>query len=120
MKYVDIVLVKDQVANGKLAIKLDMFNNILLEDCIAGEAVTIGKLSECCSFHPKGKWTREYIVTSHNIHQPMRGEERWVCSECGWSADEAYDWCTCGADMRDENKRRIKLRAEREALLEQL
>ena len=100
MKYVDIVLVKAQVDSGKLCTKIDMFDNILLEDQVAGEAVKIGKLPSVYSFHPKGTWKREFVYTSNSIDHPMQGEDRWICSECGWDTDEKHDWCTCGADMR--------------------
>ena len=100
MKYIDIVLVKDQVASGKLCTKIDMFDNILLEDTIAGEAVKIGKLPGGYSFHEKGTWEPIFIYSSRGMDNPMEGQEGWVCSECGWTTTEKYDWCTCGTDMR--------------------
>lgn len=104
MKYVDIVLVKQQVDNGKLATKIDMFDNILLEDLMAGEAVKIGKLPEGYSFHPKGTWEPTGIYTSSDINHCTEWLEGWECSECGRTTTDKYDWCTCGADMRDNKE----------------
>ena len=100
MKYVDIVLVKSQVDNGRLTTKVDALGNIYLEDIFAGEAVKIGQLPSTYSFHPKGRWESEFIYTSRSIDHPMEGHEGWACSECGWTTDEKHDWCVCGADMR--------------------
>lgn len=100
LKYVDIVLVKQQVDSGKLATKIDMFGNILLEDTIAGEAVKIGKLPEGYSFHRKGKWQPTVIYPYSDLENYTKCIEGWACSECGETAEERSDWCTCGADMR--------------------
>lgn len=116
MKYVDIVLVKSQVDCGKLKTKLDGLGNIFIEDTQAGEAVKIGQLPSAYSFHPRGQWKPAFVYTSHKIDQPLRGEERWACSECGWDTDEKHDWCVCGADMRSARIRNKEL----EELLEQL
>ena len=116
MKYIDIVLLKSQIDSGRLKTKIDGLGVIYIEDTLAGEAVKIGKLPGAYSFHPRGKWKPEFVYTSHSIHHPMQGEERWVCSECGWDTDEKHDWCICGADMRNSRTRNKEL----EELLEQL
>lgn len=104
MKYVDIVLVKQQIDNGKLKTSIDALGNIYLEDTYAGEAVNIGKLPSTYSFHKQGKWYPYFSYTSRSIDQPLQGKPCWSCSECGWNTDERYDWCTCGADMRASKK----------------
>ena len=104
MKYVDIVMVKAQADAGKLSTKLDIFDNILLEDTLAGEAVKIGKLPDGYSFHPKGHWSPCYIHIYNGVNNYMEGNEGYVCSNCGRSEWQKYDWCTCGADMRESKK----------------
>ena len=110
MKYVDIVLVKKQVDNGRLKTKLDAFGNIYLEDILAGEAVKIGKLPEGYTFRPeqkviKGHWIPAEIYRYSNIEQFTRSEPGWECSECGHTVSEKQDWCSgCGTDMRESKK----------------
>ena len=77
MKYVDIVLVKSQVDDGKLTTKVDALGNIYLEDTFAGEAVKIGKLPECYFFHTSGKWEPIRV-----LHDNAEYSEEWFCSNC--------------------------------------
>ena len=116
MKYIDIVLLKSQIDSGKLKTKIDDLGVIYIEDMLAGEAVKIGQLPSAYSFHPRGQWKPEFVYTSSKIDQPLCGEEKWVCSECGWDTDEKHDWCVCGADMRSAKTRNKEL----QELLEKL
>jgi hypothetical protein len=104
MTYVDIMDIKANIDSGRLAVKLNMFNNLLLEDTQTCEAIRLMQLPEGYSFHEKGKWHPAYVYTSNSVAQPMHGEEGWECSVCGWTTTEKYDWCTCGADMRESRK----------------
>jgi hypothetical protein len=110
LKYVDIVLVKQQVDSGRLKTKLDAFGNIYLEDTMAGEAVKIGKLPDGYSFkperkYPKGKWLPAVFYPHSNINTFTHCEEGWECSECGIAVSDKYDWCpSCGIDMREDKK----------------
>lgn len=115
-KPIDVVMVKFLINNGKLKTKINYLNEILLEDTQTGEAVKIFKLPETYSFHRRGKWNPVWEYTSTSIEHPMEGREAWSCSECGWTTDKRYDWCTCGADMRESKK----LNAELQELLEVL
>lgn len=81
LKYVDIVLVKQQVDSGKLSTKIDMFNNILLEDTLAGEAVKIGKLPEGYSFRAKSSWN--YDGTCRNCGKHILSNYTAYCPACG-------------------------------------
>ena len=106
MKYIDIVLVKQQVENGRLKTKLDAFGNIYLEDALAGEAVKIGKLPEGYTFRQepkviKGNWQRVDVYPYSSIELCTRAEDGWECSECGYISSERTDWCSgCGTGMR--------------------
>ena len=112
MKYVDIVLVKAQVDNGKLKTKLDPFGNIYLEDTLAGEAVKIGKIPDNSAFIPtthrntwKAEWLPDYetfVYDSGYESEPI--QTGWRCSRCGKDSFEKTDWCICGADMRESKK----------------
>lgn len=110
MKYVDIVLVKQQVDNGRLKTKLDAFGNIYLEDTLAGEAVKIGKLPEGYTFRPeqkavKGHWEPVDVYPYNSLELCTRVEDGWMCSECGYIVSEKQDWCSgCGTDMRESKK----------------
>ena len=83
--YLDLVLVKANVDNGKLVTKINMLGNILLEDTLSGEAVKIGKLPECYSFREKSSWNYD-----------------GTCRSCGKQVLSNYtNFCpACGADMR--------------------
>lgn len=107
--YLDPVAIKASIDSGRLKTKIDSLGAIYIEDTLAGEAVKIGQLPSAYSFHPRGQWKPEFVYTSHKIDQPLRGEERWVCSECGWDTDEKHDWCICGADMRNSKVRNKEL-----------
>lgn len=112
LKYVDIVLVKQQVDSGRLKTKLDAFGNIYLEDTLSGEAVKIGALIEGYAFQPtpsvkehwKAQWKPCFIYKSNSIDNPLAGDYGWECSKCGKTAFEKTDWCTCGCNMRESNK----------------
>ena len=104
MKYVDIISIRSLINSGKFAVKLDSFNNILLEDVLAGESIKIMTLPKGYCYRPSGKWEPQFIYTSHSINHPMEGYEGWSCSECGWTTDEKRDYCVCGADMRESRK----------------
>ena len=114
--YLDPVAIKASIDSGRLKTKIDGLGGIYIEDEVAGEAVKIGQLPSAYSFHSKGYWKPEFVYTSHSIDHPMQGEERYVCSECGWDTDEKHDWCVCGADMRNARERNKEL----EELLEKL
>lgn len=101
---IDIVDIKQKITSGRFAVKINPFSELLLEDAQTGEAVKIFKLPETYSFHKRGKWNPVWEYTSTSIEHPMEGREAWSCSECGWTTDERYDWCTCGADMRESLK----------------
>lgn len=118
--YLDPIAIKASIDGGRLDTKIDGLGGIYIEDRIAGEAVKIGQLPSEYSFHSKGHWKPEFVYTSHSIEHPMQGEERWVCSECGWDTDEKHDWCVCGADMRESNKVSSMTKKAVEELLKQL
>ena len=120
LPYIDIVLVKQQVASGRLNTKLDAFGHIYLEDAITGEAVKIGSLPDNYSFHPTGKWEPQFIYTYNQVDNYMQGHNGWACSECGWVTDDKHDWCTCGADMRESSKAHSLKKEMVEELLKQL
>ncbi len=101
---IDLIDIKQKLASGQLAAKINMFGSVLLENTATCEAIQLMQLPDGYSFHTKGQWKPEFVYTSHSIDHPMRGEERWVCSECGWDTDERHDWCVCGADMREGKK----------------
>lgn len=103
MKCIDIMLVKQLVKAGKLATKIDMFGNILLEDTLSGEAAKIGKLPDGYSFHRNGKWQPGVSYPYSSIENHTKCIEGWTCSECGEFVEERSDWCICGADMRGYN-----------------
>ena len=118
---IDLVVLKAGLKSGKFTTKINtLFNTVLIEDTISGEAVEIMQLPECYSFHEKGKWSPIWEYTSRSIDHPMEGHEAWSCSVCGWTTDEKYDWCTCGADMRESNHMSAMTKEKLEALLEQL
>ena len=97
---VDIMDIKQKIASGRFAVKINTFGSILLEDTITCEAIQLMQLPEGYSFHETGTWEPEFIFTSHDINHPMEGHDGWVCSVCGSTVEEKYDWCHCGADMR--------------------
>jgi hypothetical protein len=97
---IDIVDIKQKLLSGSLAVKINMFGSILLEDTRTCEAIQLMQLPEGYSFHDKGTWKHEFVHTSCSIDHPLQGEYRWVCSECGWDTEDKHDWCVCGADMR--------------------
>lgn len=108
-KYIDIMDIKANIKSGRFAIKVDSLRNILLEDTQTCEAIQVMRLPETFSHHDKGEWLPRFIYTSNGIDQPMSGKEGWECSVCGWTTDEKYDWCTCGADMRKFRSARKEL-----------
>ena len=101
---IDIVDIKQNIALGRFAVKMNTLGDILLEDTQTCEAVKIMQLPEGYSFHEKGKWNPVWEYTSKSIDHPMEGLEAWSCSECGWTTDERHNWCVCGADMRTSGK----------------
>ena len=117
---IDLVAVKAGLESGQLATKMNLFDDILIEDTISGEEVEIMHLPEGYSFHEKGKWEPVWEYTSRSVHHPMEGHEAWACSECGWTTDERHNWCVCGADMRESNKMSFMSKKAVEELLKQL
>jgi hypothetical protein len=113
---IDIVDIKQKIASGRFAVKLNMLGGILLEDTQTCEAVKIMQLPDTYSFHKQGKWNPVWEYTSTSIDHPMEGREAWSCSECGWTTDERHDWCTCGADMRASKKHNAELQELLEVL----
>lgn len=101
---IDLVDIKQKVNSGRFAAKINMLGNILLEDTQTCEAIQIMKLPEGYSFHEKGEWEPQFIYDSNHIDNLMQGREGWACSICGWVTTEKYDWCTCGADMRESSR----------------
>jgi hypothetical protein len=101
---IDIVDIKQKIASGRFAVKMNMLGGILLEDTQTCEAVKIMQLPDTYSFHKQGKWNPVWEYTSTSIDHPMEGREAWSCSECGWTTDEKHDYCVCGADMRESNR----------------
>jgi hypothetical protein len=115
----DILNIKLMLDSGRFRAKINEFGSVLLEDTISCEAIQIMQLPEEYSFHAKGKWLPSYVYTSHCIDSPMKGEDGWCCSECGYVAFDRSDWCPdCGADMRDYKNK--KLSKELEELLGEL
>ena len=101
---IDLIDIKQRLASGQLAAKINMFGSVLLEDSLTGEAIQLMMLPENYSFRPKGSWKPEFIYTSRSVDHPMAGHDGWACSECGWTTDEKHDYCVCGSDMRESNK----------------
>lgn len=101
---VDIVAIKAKLDSGKFKAKINPLGGVLLEDTVSGEAIKIMQLPEGYSFHEKGKWEPCFIYTYNELDNYMKGHEGWACSVCGERSDERYDWCTCGADMRESKK----------------
>lgn len=108
--------VKSGIASGRLATKISSLGSIILEDTRSCEAIKLMQMPDTFSFHEKGEWKPTGIYTSRSINHPMQCEEGWSCSVCGWTTFDKYDWCTCGADMRESNKYNRRL----EELLETL
>ena len=107
MKYIvslDIVDIKQKLASGRFAVKINSFGSILLEDTQTCEAIQLMQLPEGYSFHEKGTWEPCFIYTYNEVDNYMKGHEGWACSICGERSDERHDWCTCGADMRESKK----------------
>lgn len=104
----DIVAIKEKVSAGTFAVKVNPFGSVLLEDTRTGEAVKLMQLPDGYSFHEKGVWEPCFIYTYNEVDNYMRGHDGWSCSVCGERSDERHDWCTCGADMRESNKREVK------------
>lgn len=117
---IDIVDIKQKIASGRFAVKINTLGSILLEDTRTCEAIKLMQMPEGYSFHEKGEWKPCYIYTSMKMDNYMNGHEGWECSVCGEHVDERYDWCTCGADMRESNRMRTMAKENVEALLEQL
>lgn len=101
---IDIVDIKQKIASGRFAVKINTLGSILLEDTRTCEAIKLMQMPEGYSFHEKGTWEPCFIYTSHSIGRPLAGEDGWSCSVCGTYVKEKTDWCTCGADMRESNK----------------
>lgn len=123
MKYkvsLDIIDIKQKIDSGRFAVKINSFGSILLEDTQTCEAIQLMQLPEGYSFHDKGEWKPCYIYTHMEMDNYMKGHEGWECSVCGEHVDERYDWCTCGADMRESNRMRDLTKAKLEDLLKQL
>jgi hypothetical protein len=97
---IDLVDIKQKIASGRFAVKINSLGNILLEDTLTCEAIKLMTMPEGYSFHEKCEWHPVYVHTSNSVAQPMLGEEGWECSVCGEHTLEKHDWCTCGADMR--------------------
>jgi hypothetical protein len=97
---VDIIDVKTALGCGELTTKINRFGSILLEDLKSGEAIIIGKLPDNYSFHPMATWHPTTIHDYDNSDGSVKSREGYVCSNCGRTAYERYDWCNCGADMR--------------------
>lgn len=116
----DIMDIKQKLDSGRFAAKINSFGSILLEDTQTCEAVQLMKLPEGYSFHEKGEWRPCWVYTSRSIEHPMDGLDGYSCSVCGETTTERTDWCTCGADMRESNRRSAMAREKVEALLEQL
>jgi hypothetical protein len=116
----DIMDIRQKLKSGRFATKVNSLGSILLEDTQTCEAIQLMQLPEGYSFHEKGKWLPTYRYTSRSIDYPMEGHEAWECSVCGCASDERHDWCTCGADMREDNIRRNITKRHLEAILEQL
>jgi hypothetical protein len=108
LPYIDIVLVKANVDNGRIKTTLDSFGNIYLEDIVAGEAVKIGEIPEGSVFITsthKNTWKAEWLpnydtFVNENGYESTPVLIGWKCSRCGKDSFEKTDWCTCGADMR--------------------
>ncbi len=115
-KYIDIMDIKANFKSGRFAVKVDSLRNVLLEDTQTCEAIKIMRLPETFSHHDTGEWLTDFIYSSRSVDNPMAGKEGWRCSKCGWTTDEKYDWCTCGADMRKFKSARKEL----EKLLEEI
>ena len=100
----DIMDIRQKLQSGRLAVKINSFNTMLLEDTQTCESIKLMQLPEGFSFHEKGTWEPCFTYTSRSIGRPLAGEEGWSCSVCGTCVKEKTDWCTCGADMRESNK----------------
>ena len=96
-----IMDIRKELLSGRFAAKINSFNTLLLEDTKTCEAIKLMQLPEGYSFHEKGVWEPQFIYTHNQADNYMQGKEGWACSVCGWTTDEKYDWCTCGADMRE-------------------
>jgi hypothetical protein len=103
-KNVDIVDIKSLIQSGRFAVKLNSLGDILLEDTLTCEAVKLMQLPDTYSFHRKGTWQHNFIYTGTTLTDCTNGHDAWECSICGEPFDERHDWCTCGADMREDNK----------------
>ena len=101
---VDLIDIKQKITSGQLIAKVNMFGSVLLENPTTCEAIQLMMLPENYSFRPKGSWEPTFVYTSRSVDHPMAGHEGWSCSECGWTTDEKYDYCVCGADMKESNK----------------
>ena len=101
---IDLIDIKQKLLSGQLAVKINMFGSVLLENTTTCEAIQLMMLPENYSFRPKGKWEPQAIYTHNQVDNYMQCHDGWACSECGWTADERHDYCVCGADMRESNK----------------
>ena len=50
----------------------------------------------------KGYWEPVLIHTYNGIDNLLEARESFACSRCGFTVHMKYDWCTCGADMRED------------------
>lgn len=119
-KYVDIMDIKSNITSGRFATKINSLGSLLLEDTQTCEAIKLMQLPEGYSFHEKGKWWPCYVYTHNKVDNPMKGHNGWECSVCGEHSDERHDWCTCGADMRESNKRSLMTKKHLEEILKDL
>ena len=117
---IDLIDIKQKIASGRFAAKINSFGSILLEDTMTCEAVKLMQLPEGYSFHEKGEWEPCWVYTSSSVHKPMDGMYGYSCSICGETATERTDWCTCGADMRESNRIKDMTKKHLEELLKQL
>lgn len=101
---IDIMDIRQKLHSGRFAAKINSFNTLLLEDTLTCETIKLMQLPEGYSFHEKGVWKPILIYNSRGIDNPMECRDGWVCSKCGWTTTDKYDWCTCGADMRESRK----------------
>ena len=111
--------VRKNIQSGRFVAKINSFNTLMLEDTQTCESIKLMQLPEGYSFHEKGIWEPCFVYTSHSIGRPLAGEYGWNCSVCGTPVKEKTDWCTCGADMREDNKA-TKISSEFKEFVEKL
>ena len=102
---IDIIDIKQKLTNGRFAVKINTFGSILLEDTLTCEAIQLMRLPDGYSFHEKGEWVPTVIYPYSDLDRCTECINSWECSVCGDTAVDRHDWCTCGADMRESNKR---------------